>query len=71
MKENFNLNDNTTQSTTGGLRKIKDYSINEPSICNSPSHNPPMFIYLTPGLYEWTCPACGAITTFEVPLITF
>lgn len=40
MKENFNLNDNTAQTTTGGLKKIKDYLNNELPICNSPSHNP-------------------------------
>lgn len=71
MKENSNLEDNTAQMFTDGLRKIKDYLNNELPICNSPSHNPPMFIYLTPGLYEWACPACGTITTFEVPLITY
>lgn len=38
--------------------------------CNSPEHNPPMHIVLKPGVWEWTCPKCGATQTIVVPKIT-
>jgi hypothetical protein len=37
--------------------------------CMSPEHNVPMHIVLEPGTYRYTCPACGHVTVFEVPLI--
>ena len=46
------------------LKKIKDTEI-----CTSPEHNPPAFMHLEPGEYEWTCPQCGHITKFTVPAI--
>lgn len=58
---------NVSSSAKGGLRKIKDAE--QP--CLHPEHNPPMHIYLTAGTYEYTCPCCGKVTTFTVPLITF
>lgn len=34
--------------------------------CMNPSHNPPMHIVLSPGVYEHTCPGCGAKQRFTV-----
>ena len=50
---------------SGGLRKIADA---EPP-CLSHEHNPPSHMVLSPGTYEYTCPACGETTTFVVPMI--
>jgi len=50
-----------------GLEKIKDAE----KPCSHPGHNPPMHIVLTPGTYRYTCPACGKVTEFKVPLITY
>lgn len=44
------------------LRKIADL----PQPCFHPEHNPPTMIVLEPGVYEHTCPNCGAVTTFRV-----
>lgn len=38
--------------------------------CQHPEHNPPSMIVLEPGIYEYTCPSCGAIGIFQVPLVT-
>ena len=54
-----------SSSAKGGLRKIKDAE--QP--CLSPQHKPPMHIYLTAGTYEYTCPSCGKVVVFTVPLI--
>lgn len=51
----------------GGLRKIRDI----PAPCLSDEHDPPKHMVLEPGGYEWTCPACKAVTYFTVPLIYF
>lgn len=37
--------------------------------CSHPCHNPPSHIALSPGVYEHTCPACGTVTRFTVPMI--
>lgn len=58
---------NVSSNAKDGLRKIKD--VEQP--CLHPEHNPPMHIYLAAGAYEYTCPSCGKVTTFTVPLITF
>lgn len=53
-------------------KKIKDFTLDKIcKICKYPEHNPPGFQVFTPGMYEHTCPGCGAITNFTVPLITF
>ena len=44
------------------LKKIKDFS----KPCLSSSHNPPSMMVYSPGVYEWTCPACGNVITFTV-----
>ena len=49
---------------TGGLRKIGDLP-NEQA-CYSPEHNPPAYIVLGDGVYEYTCPSCGKVTRFTV-----
>lgn len=49
----------------GGTRKIK--SFNKP--CMHPEHLPAKHRVFDPGEYEHTCPSCGHITRFTVPLI--
>ncbi len=44
------------------LEKISDLSYR----CISKEHNPPNNIYLTPGVYRWTCPECGQTTIFTI-----
>lgn len=34
--------------------------------CDSPSHRPPSHMVYEPGVYRWTCPQCGHVTTFTV-----
>lgn len=34
--------------------------------CLSPEHNPPAHMCYAPGVYRWTCPACGHQTIFTV-----
>jgi hypothetical protein len=51
----------------GGFKKVEDYATKS---CLHPSHNPPGYIVLKPGLYEYTCPSCGKITMVSSPLIT-
>ena len=46
------------------LKKIRDLPYEE--VCTHPSHNPPEFIVLEPGVYEHTCPGCGHVTEFTV-----
>lgn len=46
------------------LKRIDD----EKPPCLDPSHDPPSHMALQPGTYEWTCPACGHVTRFEVVL---
>lgn len=38
--------------------------------CIHPEHNPPNLISLDPGTYRYTCPSCGEVTVFVVPMIT-
>jgi hypothetical protein len=47
------------------LKKIADLK----TVCLSPEHNPPTMIVLPPGIYEYTCPSCGAKVVFTVPRI--
>lgn len=60
-KDSFQLN------KKGGFRKISD----PPKFCRYPGHNPPMYISLPPGTYEYTCPGCGETGVFTVPAIYF
>jgi len=46
------------------IKKIRDFYPKE--ICRNPEHNPPMYIVLPPGVYEHTCPGCGAVQVFTV-----
>lgn len=46
-------------------KKIADVSY-----CGSADHNPPNMIVLPAGIYEHTCSACGATTTFTVMRVT-
>ena len=47
-------------------KKIKD----APKPCFHPDHEPPKLRVFEPGEYEHTCPSCGKVTRFTVPLIT-
>ena len=38
--------------------------------CLHPEHEPAKNIVRTPGTYQHTCPGCGKVEVFEVPLIT-
>lgn len=42
--------------------KIKDLS----RPCLSSQHNPPSMMVYSPGVYQHTCPACGAVQIFTV-----
>lgn len=44
-------------------KKIRDL----PIPCSHPEHNPPSMRVFEPGVYEHTCPKCGAKKTFTVP----
>jgi hypothetical protein len=44
------------------FKKIADL----PKICHDPGHNPPGMIVLPDGVYEYSCPSCGRVTTFTV-----
>lgn len=44
------------------LKKIRDFK----PPCTASDHNPPAYMYYTPGEYEWTCPRCGTVTRFYV-----
>lgn len=50
-------------------KKIK--GITQQDFCTHPEHKPPQFRVFEPGEYEHTCPACGKVTKFTVPLIRF
>lgn len=50
------------------LRKISEPTKEE--ICQSPEHDIPKHIALSPGTYEYECPSCGKKQQFIVPLIT-
>lgn len=54
------------ERANGGLKKIEEFKP-----CLSPEHQPPSHIVLSPGKYEYTCPACGEKTVFTVPSITW
>jgi len=58
---------NVVRCAKWGLRKIKDAE----KPCLSPEHNPPTHIVLSAGTYEYTCPSCGKVMVFTVPLITY
>lgn len=51
------------------LRKIAEPKKDKE--CHNPEHNPPMYIYLEGGTYEYTCPDCGKKITFNVPKVTW
>ena len=49
------------------LKKIRD----EKPPCRHPGHNPPGHMVYQPGMYEYTCPACGKKQVFRAPLVTW
>ena len=38
--------------------------------CRDQAHNPPGYLSMQPGQYEYTCPRCKHVTKFTVPLVT-
>ena len=42
----------------------------EDDSCRHTEHNPATLKYREAGLYKHTCPACGEVQMFEIPLIT-
>lgn len=34
--------------------------------CKSPEHNPPSHISLPPGVYDYSCPACGKTVRMNI-----
>ena len=52
------------------LKKLDDDKTWTRKVCRSPEHNPPGMMVYRPGTYEWTCPKCGDVTSFTVPLVT-
>ena len=44
----------------GGYRKIAE--LDGKLTCSHPDHNPPMHVVLSPGVWEYECPACGKTT---------
>lgn len=52
------------------LKKLDDDKTWNRKMCRSPEHKPPSMMVYPPGLWEWTCPACGEKTVFSVPLVT-
>lgn len=58
--------DASVVAAASGLRKVADI----PRVCTSSAHDPPTMIVLPPGVYEYTCPACGETCTFTVARVT-
>ena len=50
-----------------GTKLIEEY---KDDTCRHPEHNPATMIVLKPGRYEHTCPRCGEVQGFDVPLVT-
>jgi Zn finger protein HypA/HybF involved in hydrogenase expression len=51
--------------------KENTIKISEPKLpCMCPQHEPPTMKVFDAGTYQHTCPKCGEVTIFEVPLIT-
>jgi phage/plasmid primase-like uncharacterized protein len=48
-------------------KKIADV----PATCRHPEHNPANVMVWEPGVYEHTCPACGAKQVFTVDDVVF
>jgi hypothetical protein len=50
-------------------RKVRDYEKDPKySQCLDPDHRPPTMVVWDPGEYEHTCPRCGNIIKFIVPV---
>ena len=60
-----NQETNLVRRPAGSLRKIAGPKYP----CLNEAHEPPKHLVLPPGTYEYTCPTCGYVTIFEVPLI--
>jgi hypothetical protein len=58
----------TGGKTKGGFRKIADAPRQQ--LCGDREHNPPGYISLAPGTYEYTCPSCGHKQIINIPLIS-
>lgn len=60
------LDHDFNQKVFSGLKKVSNFK----SPCLNRSHSPPEHIVLSPGEYEYKCPACGHVTHFSVPLVS-
>lgn len=49
-------------------KKIASFDHAESRPCPSPEHGPPSLRVFSPGIYEHTCPLCGYVTRFVVPV---
>lgn len=47
------------------IRRIDQEPMRQ-QVCQHPEHDPPMHLYLRPGVYEHTCPGCGRRIVFTV-----
>ena len=62
MKNYDNTNDNhwDKDNEKSGMEPIPGYAENRP--CNCSEHNPPMYIYIPPGMqYRHVCPQCKKV----------
>lgn len=41
-----------------------------PRPCQDPDHKPPSHMVYEPGTYKHTCPSCGFVSIFHVPIVT-
>ena len=52
------------------MSKNNTIKISEPEYpCMYPEHNPPSMQVFESGTYEHTCPSCGKVQIFTIPLI--
>lgn len=70
LQDDLNKFQNLNQPKKGGFRKIVD-SKDTKQTCLHPSHNPPMFMVLEEGIWEYTCPNCGKTQIINVYKPTF
>jgi predicted RNA-binding Zn-ribbon protein involved in translation (DUF1610 family) len=50
--------------------KLKEDTPEGKASCMDREHNPPTGICPEPGIYEWSCPSCGAKKIVRIPRIT-
>lgn len=63
MPGRYNYDDFHINKFEGGTKKIGEIG---DTLCRHPEHSPPSMQVFEPGIYEHTCPGCGAKTIFNV-----